>query len=246
MNDVSDASDSDSESDGGAEDKKDTQGHETKSLEITIKENETLVVPSITNAKVSLNDKELALRSEVTEHISSVMVLHHKYFTILYNIAKPMEQGNSEMGLSDDPPSGGAGGKHFDAANMPATILSDMVSKYNNGRTDEQVKLEVTLEQNVATDLGWQNSLAVPPSRVQPRPGSFAHPGTPLDGHAKIVMPMAISNNSADGGSPNQILGAKAGQNALDKMTKGEKLIDGTTSRGFQHKILKTPSIHKM
>ena len=135
--DIVDVSDSYSESDDGAEDKKGPPEYEIKSLQIITDDDGTIVVPPFTVAKGSFSPSELAVRNEVAEHLSSVVMLLNKVYNMHHNLADPLDQLKFVIDLSALSPLVETGESHFGMANMPASVIHNTISTYNNGRTDE-------------------------------------------------------------------------------------------------------------
>ena len=136
-----DASDSDSESGNGAEEKGDPPGHKTKSIQNITNDNGTIVAPTITDASDSLGPAELAVRNEVTGHLSSAMMLPRKHCSIYHEIASASDQLKFVIGLSIHPPLVGAGEWHLGTANIPASVINYAARQHDSGLINEQVVL---------------------------------------------------------------------------------------------------------
>ena len=77
-------------------------------MEIITNEDGTFVVPPITDAKGNLTPKEPAPWGAVTEHLSSVIVLLRKFYSMNCDVADLSEQSKFIIGLSALTPDVGA------------------------------------------------------------------------------------------------------------------------------------------
>ena len=126
------------------------------------------------------------------------------------------------IGLSALSPHVGASKMHLSGINMPASLTLNTTSTYNNGRTDEQVKLEITPGMLTVRWDGEVSQLLFF-REFNLAAGSLDHLGAPLPGSVKIAAPMDIPSNITGSGSSNgsQVKSGIALQDTWSKRQEG-------------------------